>query len=316
MKSFAIAALLGATSAYTAMDKADYEFMKFIAESGRSYGTKEEFEFRAALFKESLKEIEEWNADETNTSTMGLNFMSDMTADERKKYLGLVYNEPLPDDMVEEAEDDSALASSMDWRSKGAVTGVKNQGQCGSCWAFSTVGSVEGYNKIKHGHLTSLSEQELVDCDKSDSGCNGGLMTRAFKYVESKGLETESQYPYNGRSGTCKANKAENSAVKISGFKRASRSSAGLKTAISHGPTSVSIEADQSVFQRYSGGVITKGCGSNLDHGVLAVGYGSSSDCKDYAIVKNSWGSSWGSKGYVNICMDQCGVTHDASYPI
>jgi len=203
------------------------------------------------------------------------------------------------------------LADSIDWRTKGAVTPVKNQGQCGSCWAFSTVGGLEGAWEIETGSLTSMSEQQFVDCSKQNSGCNGGLMDTAFQYAEGVAVATESSYPYTARDGTCQSGKATAiPAGGVTGFKDVSASTSSLQSALNQQPVSVAIEADQSVFQRYSGGVITTGCGSNLDHGVTAVGYNS-----DYFIVKNSWGTSWGNDGYVNIAGSQCGITTSASYP-
>ncbi|KAL0345063.1 UNVERIFIED_CONTAM: Senescence-specific cysteine protease SAG39 [Sesamum radiatum] len=157
----------------------------------------------------------------------------------------------------------SAVPASMDWRQKGAVTGVKDQGQCGCCWAFSAVAATEGINQLTTGKLISLSEQELVDCDTSqDEGCNGGLMDNAFEFIISNGgITTESNYPYEGVDGTCNI--------------------------------SVAIDAGGSDFQFYSSGVFTGQCGTELDHGVTAVGYGKTSDGTKYWLVKNSWGSSW-----------------------
>jgi len=208
----------------------------------------------------------------------------------------------------------------LDWRSKGAVTPVKNQGQCGSCWAFSTTGSVEGAVQIKHGSLISLSEQCLMDCSKAygNMGCSGGLMDNAFKFAEANGIATEAAYPYTAKDGTCKAyTMSANS--KITGYKDvATKNPTALGTAVDIGPVSVAIEADQAVFQNYKGGVITAGCGQSLDHGVLVVGYGTDPTQGDYWTVKNSWGVTWGEAGYVRITRnsDQCGIENEPSYPI
>merc|ERR1719218_113218 len=209
---------------------------------------------------------------------------------------------------VEDTGDDAAI----DWTTKGAVTPVKNQGQCGSCWAFSTTGGLEGAWELATGNLVSMSEQQFVDCSKQNSGCNGGLMDTAFRFAEGTAVATESSYAYTARDGSCKS--SFTTAIPrggVTGYKDVSTSASALTSAIMGSPVSVAIEADQSVFQMYSGGVITSGCGSNLDHGVLAVGVNSDGSIK----VKNSWGSSWGANGYLNIATSQCGITTSASVP-
>ena len=216
------------------------------------------------------------------------------------------------------------LPSSVDWSQKGAVTPIKNQGQCGSCWAFSTTGSIEGINFINNGNLVSLSEQQLVDCSGSygNQGCNGGLMDSAFKYViATGGLCSESAYPYQGVDGSCQASSC-NRVVQISSYTDVpQQNSNALMSAVAQQPVSIAIEADQSAFQFYSGGVLTGTCGNNLDHGVLVVGYGSLSGT-DYWKVKNSWGASWGMNGYVLLARGssyspngQCGILDQPSYP-
>jgi C1A family cysteine protease len=205
------------------------------------------------------------------------------------------------------------LAASVDWSTKGAVTPVKDQGQCGSCWAFSTTGGMEGAWQIASGSLTSMSEQQLVDCSTQNAGCNGGSMELAFNYAGTTNVATESSYPYTARDGTCKT--SYSTAIPkggVTGYKSVGQSTDSLKSALQTGPVSVAIEADQFAFQLYSGGVLSSGCGTNLDHGVLAVGYDSTS-----FKVKNSWGTSWGNNGYVQISQsgNTCGIHSDASYP-
>merc|ERR1712080_44130 len=201
---------------------------------------------------------------------------------------------------------------------------VKNQGQCGSCWSFSTTGALEGAWEIATGKLVSLSEQQFVDCDTKDSGCQGGLMDYAFAYAEKNAICTESSYKYTATDGTCKASTCTTGIPKggVTGFKDvAADDEQALMDAVAQQPVSIAIEADKSVFQLYASGVLTGRCGSSLDHGVLAVGYGTESG-QAYWKVKNSWGSSWGDEGYVKIFRGksgagECGIlAGPPSYPV
>uniref|UniRef100_A0A7S3YVJ6 Peptidase C1A papain C-terminal domain-containing protein n=2 Tax=Lotharella globosa TaxID=91324 RepID=A0A7S3YVJ6_9EUKA len=224
---------------------------------------------------------------------------------------------------VEGVLDSSETPDSVDWVAKGAVSPVKNQGQCGSCWAFSTTGAVEGIHEITTGELVSLSEQELVDCAGAygNLGCNGGLMDSGFEFVIKNGLCTEKDYSYVAKQGQCEKSKCT-AAVKISGYHDVpSRSSSALLQAVAKQPVSIAIEADRSVFQFYSSGVMdSSSCGTQLDHGVLLVGYGEESG-KKYWKVKNSWGASWGQDGYILLGRETgdgagtCGILLQPSYP-
>ena len=206
--------------------------------------------------------------------------------------------------------------------SQGYVTDVKNQGHCGSCWAFSATGSMEGawFNKTKK--LTSLSEQNIVDCDKKSLGCKGGNMPNAFRYVISAGGDdTEASYPYKGIQGTCNFSRSDIGAS-MKSFKEVKQfDEKALKKAVSEvGPISVAIDASKPNFHHYSNGTYyEEECSSTkLDHGVLAVGYGGDNN-GDFWIVKNSWGLSWGMKGYIHMSRNKknnCGIATDASYPI
>jgi cathepsin L len=293
----------------------DYKFMQFVTEHGRSYGTKAEFQFRSKVFKQTLAEIEAHNS-ENGTSTVGINFLADRTPAERKKLNGYKGVKATNNTQL---LDTSNLAAEVNWITKGAVTPVKNQGQCGSCWAFSTTGAVEGAMFVKTGNLQSYSEQQLVDCSSAygNMGCNGGLMDNAFKYIEKNPLELESDYAYTARGGTCKYSSTLGKGLVKSFVDVQAGSPDQLKAALNISPVAVAIEADQSAFQMYTGGVITKGCGQSLDHGVLAVGYGTLNG-EGFFLVKNSWGASWGDKGYVRISdstANVCGILSAASYP-
>jgi len=236
---------------------------------------------------------------------------------------------------------DSTLPAIVDWTKKGATTGVKDQGQCGSCWSFSTTGALEGAYYIKTGVLQSFSEQQLVDCDTlrnggKDHGCKGGLMDNAFAWINGNGgLCSEAAYPYvsgtTQTGGTCQTSCKPVSGSEVKTFVDVVQSSDNaMMAALAQQPVAIAIEADQREFQLYKSGVFTGACGTNLDHGVLAVGYGENADGVQYYIVKNSWGQSWGSGGYIllgrgvnpetelpyNKGSGQCGMLMEGSYPV
>lgn len=298
-----------------------------MSKHGKIYETIEEKLNRFDIFKDNLIHIDETNKRVTNY-WLGLNEFADLTHDEFKKmYLGLkvdLAGGENSGDREFSYGDVVDLPKSVDWRKKGAVTRVKNQGSCGSCWAFSTVAAVEGVNQIVTGNLTGLSEQELIDCDTSfNNGCNGGLMDYAFSFiVKNGGLHKEEDYPYIMEEGTCERRKDEPQVVTISGYKDVPMNSEeSLLKALANQPISVAIEASGRDFQFYKGGVFDGHCGSELDHGVAAVGYGSDKGL-DYIIVKNSWGPKWGEKGYIRFKRNTgkaeglCGINKMASYPV
>ena len=294
--------------------------------NNKTYESMHEQIYRSSVFYENLRRIEMHNSLGLPWK-MGANKFADLTRTEfRSMYIQGGYTPRSNARFAYHPIQSTALPNSVDWSQKGGVTPVKNQGQCGSCWAFSTTGSVEGAYFVKTGKLFSLSEQQLVDCSQAEGnqGCNGGLMDYAFKYIlDNKGLTNETNYPYTAEDGTCNAAKAKQVAATITSFHDVQvNSDVALMTAIVQQPVSVAVEADQDSFQLYTSGVMTSACGTNLDHGVLAVGYGSLGN-KDYYKVKNSWGADWGMNGYIllgrgsyNGGQGQCGILMDPSYPI
>ena len=225
---------------------------------------------------------------------------------------------------VFQANPNVEIAASTDWREKGAVTEIKNQGQCGSCWSFSATGSLEGQHFLKKGELVSLSEQNLVDCSTNygNHGCEGGLMDNAFKYIKANGgIDTEASYPYQAHNELCRFKEADIGATDSGFVDIPEGDENALTQAIaSVGPISVAIDASKTTFHYYKEGVYSDSlCSSTkLDHGVLAVGYGSQ-DGQDYYIVKNSWGSAWGLQGYILMSRNNennCGIATQASYPV
>lgn len=220
-----------------------------------------------------------------------------------------------------------AVPKAVDWRAKGVVTPVKDQGSCGSCWAFSTTGALEGQHALAKGKLISLSEQNLVDCTQQQGnfGCNGGWPFDAYEYVIrfSEGLDTEKSYPYKGEDQTCAYDSSTVGATATAFAVLTPDSETGLQEAVANvGPISVCIDANNN-FMSYSGGVYDdvecKSDFDDIDHCVLAVGYGTdSASGKDYWIVKNSWNTSWGDKGYIKMIRNkknQCAISTLASYP-
>jgi hypothetical protein len=292
-------------------------FTQYVKQFQKQYPTEQVFD-RYNAFKQNMEMIEAH--DESVGWTMGVNQFTDLTSQEfASMYLGYKPrdNEYFRSLNLFVPDPNQPIANDVDWSTKGAVTPVKDQAQCGSCWAFSTTGGVEGAVQIKTGQLTSVSEQQLVDCAGSsgNQGCNGGLMDDAFQWiVKNGGIGTEASYPYTARDGSCKT---VAKASVISGFKDVKPGTEDqLMAAVNMGPVSIAIEADQSGFQHYKSGIFTGPCGKSLDHGVLAVGYGTDAG-KPYWKVKNSWGMSWGDSGYIRLARgsDLCGLADAASFP-
>jgi len=300
----------------------DASFDTYLNKFGKAYNGNDEYATRKAIYDENMKYINEENA-KGHTYTLGETQFTDLTNEEFKAMYVSGYKAPsqMLGDLPYLGEHDSEESSgSVDWTTKGAVTPVKDQGQCGSCWAFSTTGGLEGAWQISSGQLTSMSEQQFVDCDTSSAGCNGGNMGSAFGWAEKQNVATESSYPYTAKDGSCKSSfstaipKGGVTGYKSVGSLFSKATVAKLQSAVDLNPVSIAIEADQSSFQHYTGGVLSQNCGTNLDHGVLVAGYDSSAG---YWLVKNSWGSSWGENGYIRLSQtgNVCGILNQPVYP-
>lgn len=297
----------------------------WLVKHGKACNGLGEKEKRFDIFKDNLRFIDEHNAQNLSFK-LGLNRFADLTNEEyRSKYLGTKISgkKRISQRYAPRLGDD--LPESVDWRKKGAVVGVKDQGSCGSCWAFSTISAVEGINKIVTGDLISLSEQELVDCDTSyNEGCNGGLMDYAYEFIiNNGGIDSEEDYPYKAYDSKCDQYRKNARVVTIDSYEDVPvNDEKALQTAVANQPVAVAIEGGGRAFQLYDSGIFTGACGTSLDHGVTAVGYGTE-DGKDYWIVRNSWGSNWGEAGYIRMernlkgtSTGKCGIAMEASYPI
>jgi len=298
-------------------------FATWSTRFNQQYASTDEETMRSKVYAANVQFIDAHNKREAaglETYRMATNLFSGLTVDEwRAQYVNSKFNRTTPRNEVFLP---AAPADEVDWRTKGAVTPVKNQGQCGSCWSFSTTGSTEGAWQIATGKLVSLSEQQLMDCStaEGDHSCQGGLMDYGFEYiVKNGGIDTEADYPYKMANEACNSAKEKTIAAMIASHVDVPQNSdAQMAAAIAKGPVSIAIEADQAGFQHYSSGVFSGPCGTKLDHGVLAVGYSETA-----YIVKNSWGPSWGDAGYIQLARGgavaaagTCGMLMQPSYPI
>lgn len=308
-------------------------FDAWVKKFGKEYKGDGEKSKRLEVFTTNAKIIAEHNAQAWQTFKMGLNEFADLTFEEfAATRLGLdggLLGEKGEGNGVFRYANVESVPTSIDWREKGVVTDVKNQGMCGSCWAFATTGAIEGINAIQTGKLTSLSEQQLVSCDKSkDMGCGGGLMDFAYDYVvKNGGIDTEDDYGYWAWDLPCQRRREhDRPAVTIDGHEDVPENDHdALKKAVANQPVSVGICASQAL-QFYSSGIVTdKSCCQQLNHGVLVVGYKDANESNDQQgswIVKNSWGSGWGESGFFRLSQESskpagaCGIYQAASYPV
>ncbi|KAM3938767.1 procathepsin L-like [Leptodactylus fuscus] len=329
---FAIGLCLTTVLAAPARDPLlDPHWEKFLSFYSKSYDARESG-WRRLVWEKNLKAIEIHNLEYSmgrHTYRLGMNYFGDMTNEEFGQLMnGYKHKTDRKSGSTFMPPNNYEAPKSVDWRKEGYVTPVKDQGQCGSCWAFSATGALEGQHFRKTGKLVSISEQNLVDCStpEGNQGCNGGFMDQAFQYVlDNHGIDSEESYPYVGKDQDCQYN-PDNSVANDTGFMDIKSGSEKdlMKAVASVGPVSVAIDAGHQSFQFYQSGIYYEpDCSSeNLDHGVLVVGYGFEGedvDGKRYWIIKNSWSEKWGNEGYIYLAKDRknhCGVATAASYPL
>ena len=284
----------------------DVQFEEFKTTHGKTYSNAAEESYRKSVFLMNLAKISVHNADKTQTHKLGVTQFSDLTQDEFvKSYLTTKVNPKFSDELNRRTANPTERNGDIDWTRDGKVSPVKNQANCGSCWAFSAVGAIESAYLLA-GQTLNLAEQQLVDCSRAygNQGCNGGWMDSAFKYVIEHGLVSTSDYPYTARDQVCAKNEGS---YKIAGFVDVPGCD-NLLNALSGRPVSVAVDA--SVWGQYKTGVISS-CGANVNHGVLLVGY-----VNDTYKIKNSWGTGWGESGFVRLAKgNTCAICNYPSYP-
>ncbi|XP_031396104.1 ervatamin-B-like [Punica granatum] len=307
---------------------------QWMLQHGRAYTDADERDRRFEIFRQNVEYIEAFNNANSSDKEydLAVNQFADLTNEEfkalrnslRMKYY--MSNQTVGKRSFR-YENVTKIPASVDWRKKGAVTSVKDQGECSSCWAFSAVAAIEGLMKLTTSYTVSLSEQQLIDCDTKgfNHGCNYGLMDAAFKFIHhNHGLASDQDYPYKGKEGKCKVDTIDRSHMaKIGGFEDLPRNDENaLLKAVANLPVSVVIDSSDGDFQFYSSGVFTGKCGTNYDHALTIVGYGTTKGGTKYWLAKNSWGRGWGEDGYLRIQRGvkakegKCGIAMLSSYPV
>ncbi|CAN8230874.1 unnamed protein product [Cochlearia groenlandica] len=310
-------------------EEVNFLFKTWMSRHGKSYiNSLSEKEQRFEIFKDNLRFIDHHNAKNLSYK-LGLNRFADLTVQE---YRDSFSAHAKPEHKANKTSqryvplDGDQVPETVDWRQQGAVSEIKDQGNCSNCWAFSSVAAIEGINKIVTGELISLSEQELVDCNTDNNGCGaGGYMDKAFEFlINNNGLDSQIDYPYNAVQGVCNRKKdGSNKIVTIDSYEDVpANDELSLKIAVSHQPVSVGVDKKAQEFMLYKSGIYNGPCGTNLDHALVIVGYGNENG-QDYWIVRNSWGKQWGEAGYAKMARNiktspsgLCGIAMMASYPI
>lgn len=313
-----------------AMEK---EFKQYMQKHNKKYADDKEYKHRMSIYKNTVKFINEHNANPANTFTVGVNHFADMTEEEFRSLIIPKVTRPHDNGAhhVHTHDPSERLPSRVDWREKGAVTPVKDQGVCGSCYAFGSAGSLEGTYYLKSGSLLSLSEQQIVDCAwgseggmGGNQGCGGGYASSVYQWmIDNKGSALEKSYPYLMQNGYCRA-ADHSSGIEVKAYVNVTSGEEHLQDAVAtKGPIAVAIDASHPPFRYYLSGVYyqpdCKNDIDDLDHEVLAVGYGTTHDGKDYWLVKNSWSTHWGMDGFVMMTRNNhnnCGIATQATYPV
>ncbi|XP_064545962.1 cathepsin L-like [Drosophila montana] len=322
-------AIVGCVKASFNADVFDVEWNNFKVDYEKTYQDISEHLHRKQIFKHNKEIIDRHNkryAAGEETFEMGINQFTDLLSHEFEAFILGGLNATVDEteiDLIYSPTGNIEIPSSVDWRQEGAVTRVKDQGRCGSCWAFAAVGTLEGQHYLKTGELVELSEKNLLDCTSGkpyyNHGCNGGRATSALLYVKrNHGIDTASWYPYKAKQGHCRFDGSHIGATvsRIVRIKRNSESALAAAVA-KKGPIAVSIEATH--LHHYRGGVLRKSCHKRSNHAVVVVGYGHDTNGGDYWLVKNSWGSLYGENGYVRMARNEnnmCFIASNAVYPL